>query len=238
MKDRRIILSVIIFALVVLTVNYLLAPKNTPRTDLSDSANHKLFSKNLNKRLDRGQLVVVDKDNSDKYIQEDFTTYDLGKAYSFARYKSEVLQQPLFVESKKTFNNEESVASVDPDDRRAWQELVLLEIQLKEKYSKAHAEDIRGYSSQKALDPQRTPAEMLKFIDAHPKTHGVATALAHIEYCYCIAQKNAAQAISTYNELEKKYSALKGEERPDYLLSILPEYRERAQEFRENKLKG
>lgn len=238
MKNRRFILSIVIFAAVVLVINYLVSPRGTPKTDLSDSASHQLFSKNLRKRLDRGQLVVVDKDNSDKYIQEDFTTYDLGKAYSFARYKSEVLQQPLFVESKKTFDNDDSVAIVYPDDRRAWQDLVLLEIQLKEKFSKKHPKDIYTYSSQEALDPQRTPAEMLKFIDSHPKTHVVATALAHIEYCYCIAQKNAAQAISTYDALEKKYGSLKKEDRPEYLLSLLPEYRERAQEFRENKLKG
>ncbi|MBQ7567597.1 hypothetical protein IJT17_02195 [bacterium] len=222
----------------VLVVNYYLAPKTAPKTDLSDNASRQLFSKNLSKRLDRGQLVVVDKDKSDKYIQEDFTTYDLGKAYAFARYKSEVLQQPLFVESKKTFKTSDSVASVDPEDRRAWQELVLLEIQLKDAYAIAHPKDITGYSEQKALDPKRTPAAMLKFIDAHPKTHIVATALAHIEYCYCIAQNNIAQAITTYDQLEKKYGALQGEDRPEYLLKLLPEYRDRAQKFRENKLKG
>ena len=130
------------------------------------------------------------------------------------------------------------MASVDPEDRRAWQELVLLEIQLKDTYSKAHPNDASGYSDQKALDPKKTPEVMLKFIDSHATTHIVATALAHIEYCYCIAQNNAAQAIATYDKLEKKYSALPENERPEYLLKLLPEYRTRAQQFRENKLKG
>ncbi|MDO5295953.1 MAG: hypothetical protein Q4F00_04795 [bacterium] len=238
MNTRNIYISIVIFIVAAVLINYYIVPRNVPSTNLSDSANRQLFSKDLNKRLNRGQLVVVDKDKSDKYIQEDFTTYDLGKAYAFARYKSEVLQQPLYVESKSTFNTGNSVASVDPEDRRAWQELVLLEIQLKDAYSKAHPKDTVGYSEQKALDPKKTPEAMLKFIDAHSKTHLVATALAHIEYCYCIAQNNAAQAIATYDNLEKKYSALQGDERPEYLLSLLPEYRNRAQKFRENKLKG
>lgn len=238
MNSRNLYISIAIFIVAVVLINYYSNPSSTPSTNLSDNANRQLFSKDLNMRLNRGQLVVVDKDKSDKYIQEDFTTYDLGKAYAFARYKSEVLQQPLFVESKNTFNTNSSVASVDPEDRRAWQELVLLEIQLKDAYSKAHPNDAAGYSEQKALDPKKTPDAMMKFIDAHSKTHIVATALAHIEYCYCIAQNNAAQAIAAYDKLEKKYSAVEGDNRPEYLLTLLPEYRARAQKFRENKLKG
>lgn len=234
----RVCYIVVIFAVAVWIVSMLFSPGIAPTTNLSDSGNRQLFSKNLISRLNKGLLVVVDKDKSDKYIQEDFSTYDLGKAYAFARYKSEMLQQPLFIENKKTFKTKKSVAKVNPEDRRAWQELVLLEIKLKTNYELAHPKDITGYGEQKALDPHRTPEAMIKFIHKHPNTHTVAVALAHIEYCYCIAQNNAAQAITTYDALEKKYSTVEGENSPKYLLELLPEYRQRAQDFRENKLKG
>ncbi len=228
---KRISIIVVAFALAIWALNFLLSPSRTPSTDLN-AENRQLFSKDLNKRLEKGQLVVVDDTKSDKYIQEDMSTYDLSKALAFARYKSEVLGKPLYIESKKTFKTDNHVAKVTPRDRRAWQELTLLEVDLKNAYELAHPNDTEGYATEKALDPKRTPEAMLKFIDRYADTNVVATALAHIEYCYCVAQDNAAKAIETYDMLEKKYS-----DKP-FLVSLLPEYRQRAMDFRANKLKG
>ena len=232
MKTKQLVYGILIFLAAVWIFNLLISPTAPTTTDLSPG-HRQLFSKDLKERLSKGQLVIVDEERSDKYIQEDMSTYDLGKALTFARYKSEVLQQPLFIESQKTFKGEEHVASVTPTDRRAWQDLTLIEVELKEAYAIAHPKDLKGYSEQKALDVVRTPPAMLKFIDKYPETHIVATALAHIEYCYCIVQNDGARAIATYNELEKKY---KDNPNAGYLLSLLPEYRQRAQEYRNKKL--
>ena len=188
-----------------------------------------LFSKDLAQKVSQGQLVIVDKDESDKLIQEDLATHDLVEALTFARYKSEVLERPLYIENAETFGKPTSVARVDPSDRQAWQHLILLEINLKSKYARRHPNDIEGYTSEKALDLKRVPQAMQEFIDDYPDSYVVTTALAYIEYSLCLAGNDCDRAIKIYNKLESKY--------PDsqVLGEFLPKYRERAIEHRRNK---
>lgn len=188
----------------------------------------RVFAKDIRSQLKQGQLVIVDKsiNGSDNLIQENLSTHDLPTAVTFARYKAELLEQPLYIESRTTYNKPESVAVVNPTDRKAWQELILDEIYLKDKYSRQHPNDLKGYQEQKALDPERTPKMMLQLIDHYPDSHVTAAALAHIEYTLCVARQAPDQAIEIYNQLETKYAS------EPYLKELLPDYRERAQQYK------
>lgn len=187
----------------------------------------RLFEKDLAAKLNRGLLVVVDEEESDRYIQEDLSTHDLTKALTFARLKSEVLERALFIEDKLTFGSEASVARVNPTDRKAWQELTLLEMDLKRDFARKNPKNQKGYLEASALDPKRTPEAMVAFIDRYPDSQVASTALAHLEYALCVAQKNPQRALAVYDKLAKRH--------PDqaYLLGLLPEYRSRALQYQE-----
>ncbi len=187
----------------------------------------RLFEKDLAAKLNRGLLVVVDAEESDRYIQEDLSTHDLTKALTFARLKSEVLERPLFIEDKQTFGTEASVARVNPTDRKAWQELTLLEMDLKRDFARRHPKDTKGYLEASALDPKRTPEAMVTFIDRYPDSQVASTALAHLEYALCVALKDPQRALAVYDKLASRHAD------QAYLLGLLPEYRNRARQYQE-----
>ncbi|MGM9992301.1 MAG: tol-pal system YbgF family protein [Candidatus Bruticola sp.] len=218
----KFIKIIVVFAVLLWVVNMFFGFNTTSKSIVAKRDVASLFSKDLTKKVQQGHLVIVDKNESDKYIQEDLATYDLVKAMTFARYKSEVLEQPLYIENEKTFGNSAVVAQVDPSDRQAWQHLVILEIDLKAAYEKKNPNDIDGYMSEKALDVKRVPAVMQEFISKYPNSYVVTTALAHIEYSLCEAQNKADQAIKIYDKLASRY--------PDseVLAEYLPLYKERA----------
>lgn len=186
---------------------------------------NRLFEKDLQSRLRAGQLVVVDKTESDRYIHEDLSTHDLTKALTFARLKSEVLEQPLFIENEDTYGGDDKVAQVNPTDRKAWHELTLLEMDLKDEFARTHPQDLQGYLEERALDPQRTPQAMIEFIDRYPDSNLVSTALAHLEYTLCVARKDPRAAMAFYRDLAERHK-----DQP-YLVGLLPEYNERAVEY-------
>ncbi|MCR5660969.1 MAG: hypothetical protein K6G50_02440 [bacterium] len=207
-------------------VSLAFSPEEETPITAGGSAVRTMFAKDMQKELSKGKLVVVDKDESDQYIQEDISTHDLAKALTFARLKSEVLEQPLYIENQKTFGKkEDSLAEVHPTDHKAWRELTILEMDLKDKYEKEHPQDIAGYREQKALDPDKTPQAMKEFIEEYPDSHMVAVALSHIEYCLCIAKKDPEAAIKIYNEIGNKFK-----DKP-YLMKLLPEYKKRAETY-------
>jgi len=187
----------------------------------------RLFEKDLAAKLNRGLLVVVDDEESDRYIQEDLSTHDLTKALTFARLKSEVLERPLFIEDKLTFGTDANVARVNPTDRRAWQELTLLEMDLKRDFARKNPKNPKGYLEASALDPKRTPEAMVAFIDRYPDSQVASTALAHLEYALCVAQKNPKRALAVYDKLATRHAE------QAYLLGLLPEYRSRASQYQE-----
>lgn len=224
----KIVKIVLVFAVALWLANMFLAPGTKSITGGAKYSGV-LFSKDLKERVRQGHLVIVDKDESDKFIQEDLATHDLITALTFARYKSEVLEQPLYIESAATLGKKDTVAKVEPSDRQAWQHLVLLEIDLKSKYEKQHPNDLDGYMSEKALDAKRVPAAMQEFIGQYPDSYVVTTALAHIEYSLCSASKNFDQAVAIYDKLAQKYP------NSDVLAQYLPEYRQRAIEARDSQ---
>lgn len=213
---------IIVFAVLLWIVNMFFGSDTNTSSFVGKRDVTALFSKDLAQKVKQGHLVIVDKDESDKYIQEDLATHDLVKAMTFARYKSEVLEQPLYIENEKTFGNSAVVAKVDPSDRQAWQHLVLLEIDLKAAYEKRNPKDLDGYMSEKALDVKRVPQTMQEFIAKYPNSFVVTTALAHIEYSLCDAQNKAEQAIKIYDKLAAKYP------NSEVLKEYLPQYKERA----------
>ena len=221
---------VVIFGVLLWIANMLFNPNSG-----SSIKGGTLFSKDLVKKVQKGQLVIVDKNESDQYIQEDLSTHNLLQALTFARYKSEVLEQPLYLENAATLGKANKsknnyVAKVDPSDRQAWQHLILLEIELKTKYAKSHPNDLEGYNTEEAMDINLTPAKMTQFIEKYPDSYVVSTALAHIEYCLCVAQNKSAQAQSIYTKLAKKF--------PDseVLNDLLPVYEARAKDFAAKKV--
>lgn len=221
----RIVQIGLIFLVSLLVVNYAFNFGNDRSAQVSGISGG-LFSRNLPALLAKGDLVVVDDKESDKYIQESLSTHDLKKAMTFARYKAEVLERPLFIESKVTYGNPDVVATVNPTDRKAWQELTLAELHLKEDYEKKHPGDLSGYQSQKALDAQKTPEVMAEFINSYPETNSAITALAHIEYCLCNVRKVPDKAIAMYESLKKtnaKQTALCG---------VIDQYISRAQDYK------
>ncbi|MGI5844377.1 MAG: hypothetical protein ACOX9B_09405 [Candidatus Xenobium sp.] len=187
----------------------------------------RLFEKDLVAKINRDLLVVVDEEESDRYIQEDLSTHDLSKALTFARLKSEVLERALFIKDKSTFGTKDSVAQVNPTDRKAWQELTLLEMDLKRDFARKNPKDLKGYLEASALDPKRTPEAMVAFIDRYPDSQVASTALAHLEYALCVAQKNPQRALAVYDKMAKRH--------PDqaYLLGLLPDYCNRARQYQE-----
>lgn len=224
----KIVKIVLIFVVLLWVVNLLFAP-DSKKMPVTAGARGVLFSRDLRQKVNQGQLVIVDKDESDKYIQEDLSTHDLVRALTFARYKSEVLEQPLYIENASTLGDRDKVvAKVDPTDRQAWQHLVLLEIDLKKNYERKNPNDLQGYMSEKSLDAKRVPQVMQEFIGGYPNSYVVTTALAHIEYSLCVAQKKADQAVAVYDKLALKY--------PDseVLAEYLPKYKERAMELKKN----
>lgn len=220
----RVLRALFLFALVLWLAHTVFGPGTGSRSP-RDRGEKRLFEKDLESRVQSGQLVVVDKAESDRYIHEDLSTHDLTKALTFARLKSEVLEQPLFIENEETFGEDDNVAQVNPTDRKAWHELTLLELDLKDEFARTHPDDLPGYLEEAALDPQRTPAAMVDFIDRYPDSNLVSTALAHLEYTLCVARKDPRQAMAVYGDLAERHP----EQR--YLVGLLPEYQARAVEY-------
>lgn len=226
----KILKIVVIFGVILWVANLIFNPG---RTTVNQNNNGDLFSKDLNSRVKRGQLVIVDQNESDRYIQEDLATHDMVKAMTFARYKSEVLEQPLYIENAASLGKKNQFVSVvDPTDRQAWQRLILLEIDLKRNYEKQHPGDTEGYKDEKAMDSRRVPEVMQQFINEYPNSYVVSTALAHIEYSLCNQQKDFDRAIAIYDKL--------GTKNPDseILKKFLPMYKERAEKFKEENSKN
>jgi tetratricopeptide (TPR) repeat protein len=199
----------------------------TPGGPTNRDRPRRLFEKDLVAKLNRDLLVVVDEEESDRYIQEDLSTHDLSKALTFARLKSEVLERALFIKDKSTFGTKDSVAQVNPTDRKAWQELTLLEMDLKRDFARKNPKNLKGYLEASALDSKRTPEAMVAFIDRYPDSQVASTALAHLEYALCVAQKNPQRALAVYDKMAKRH--------PDqaYLLGLLPDYCNRARQYQE-----
>lgn len=225
----KIVKILVVFGVILWIANLIFSPGQTVTVS---TAKGPLFSKDLSKRVNKGQLVIVDTNESDRYIQEDLATHDLLKAMTFARYKSEVLERPLFIENAHTLGNKRSVAKVDPTDRQAWQHLTLLEIDLKRDYERKHPKDIEGYKDEKAMDSSKVPDAMQKFINEYPDSFVVSTALAHIEYSLCTDQKDYSRAIAVYDKLENKNP------KSEVLKELLPIYKKRAEDMRENSKKS
>ena len=224
----KILKIVVIFGVILWVANLIFNPGHTV---VNQSTGGTLFSKDLNSRVNRGQLVIVDQNESDQYIQEDLATHDLVKAMTFARYKSEVLEQPLYIENANSLGKKQQFVSVvDPTDRQAWQRLILLEIDLKRNYEKQHPGDTEGYKDEKAMDTRRVPEVMQQFINEYPNSYVVSTALAHIEYSLCSQQKDYDRAIAIYDKLESKNPESKN------LKDLLNTYRQRAEEFKAGKI--
>lgn len=220
----QVLRALFLFALVLWLAHSVFGP-GSGRLGPRARGENRLFEKDLDARLRAGQLVVVDKTESDRFIHEDLSTHDLTKALTFARLKSEVLEQPLFIENEDTYGVDDKVAQVNPTDRKAWQELTLLELDLKDEFARTHPQDLQGYLDEGALDPQRTPQAMIEFIDRYPDSNLVSTALAHLEYTLCVARKDPRAAMALYRDL--------GERHKDqaYLVGLLPEYNDRAVEY-------
>lgn len=215
----------LLFALVLWLAHSVFGPGSGGRSPRLREEQRLLFEKDLESRVDAGQLVVVDKAESDRYIHEDLSTHDLTKALTFARLKSEVLEQPLFIENEETFGQDDNVAQVNPTDRKAWQELTLLELDLKDEFERTHPDDLQGYLDEGALDPKRTPQAMVDFIDRYPDSNLVSTALAHLEYTLCVARQDPRQALAIYRDLAERHADQR------YLVGLLPEYQDRAVEY-------
>ncbi len=225
----RIVKVVLVFALILWAAILVFNPE--PRTPGRDLPN-RLFEKDLGARLNQGKLVVVDEDESDRFIQEDLSTHDLTVALTFARLKSEILERPLLIENKRTFGRQPSIARVNPTDRKAWQELTLLEMDLKRDYARKHPQDLKGYLDESALDPQATPQAMVDFVDRYPDSQVSATALAHLEHCLCVRLRDPDRALAVYDKLAARHA-----DQP-YLMSLMPGYRARAQNYKTLAEKG
>ncbi len=219
----RILKVLLVFALILWVAVLVFNPE--PRAPGRELPN-RLFEKDLKARLNQGKLVVVDQDESDRFIQEDLSTHDLTVALTFARLKSEALERPLLIENKDTFGQAESVARINPTDRKAWHELTLLEMDLKSDYARKNPRDLKGYLEESALDPKRTPEAMVAFIDRYPESQVSATALAHLEYCLCVAERDPDRALAVYDKLAGRHAD------QEYLVNLLPGYRARAREFK------
>jgi len=225
----RIVKVVLVFGAILWAATLVFNPE--PRAPGRELPN-RLFEKDLRARLHQGKLVVVDQDESDRFIQEDLSTHDLTVALTFARLKSEILERPLLIENKKTFGRTSSVARVNPTDRKAWQELTLLEMDLKRDYARRHPGDLKGYLEETALDPQATPQAMVDFIDRYPDSQVSATAMAHLEYCLCVTLRDPDRALAVYDKLAARHAD------QDYLKGLLPGYRARAQDYKTRYEKG
>ncbi|HXE71168.1 MAG TPA: hypothetical protein VNO81_00780 [Candidatus Nitrosotenuis sp.] len=218
----RILRGLALFALALWLANRFFGPQGALAPRAQAEGLHPVFEKDLAAKIARDQIVVVDGQESDRYIQEDLNTRDYRKALAFARLKAELLETPLHLEDQHTFGRPGSLTRVDPTDRRAWQELTLIEMDLKQAYAAAHPGDTEGYLSPAALDPQRTPQVMAEFIGRYPDSHMAATALAYIEYTTCVATARPRLALSLYRKLRAEHG-----DHPA-LAAQLDDYQERA----------
>lgn len=186
-----------------------------------------LFERDLKSLVNKGYFVAVDKNESDKFIQENIYSKDSQVVENLARIKSESLGISLFIEDKSTLGNSDYIIKVHPTDRKATQSFFLLESQLLDPSYFKKKEYLDNINRAEAMDKQKTVPKMMDFIRKYPDSIWVPRAISYIEYQLCAVQKNPDLAILKYRQLEKEFPGKKE------LLQILDDYEKRALQYRE-----
>lgn len=162
-----------------------------------------LYERNLKDLVRKGNFVLVDENESDRFIQEDIYSTDYGILLDLSMIKAETMGVPLYTENISSLGNKSYVERIHPSDRKAKQTFLMIETSLLDpSYFDQKKYLDNNFNRAEAMNKNETVAEMTNFIDAFPDSKWTSRAFSYIEYVLCAYKKDPDSALKTYEEIK------------------------------------
>lgn len=187
-----------------------------------------LYERNLKDLVRKGYFVLVDENESDRFIQEDIYSTDYGILLDLSMIKAETMGVPLYTENNSSLGGKSFVERIHPTDRRAKQTFLMIETSLLDPSyfnQKKHLDD--NFNRAEAMDKEETVAEMVGFIDSFPDSKWTSRAFSYIEYVLCAYKRDPDSALKMYEEIKNRHND------NTLLKEIADKYIERAYQYKQ-----
>ena len=187
-----------------------------------------LYERNLKDLVRKGYFVLVDENESDRFIQEDIYSTDYGILLDLSMIKAETMGIPLYTENVSSLGSKSYVERIHPTDRKAKQTFLMIETSLLDpSYFDQKKYLDNNFNRAEAMNKKETVGEMLNFIDGFPDSKWTSRAFSYIEYTLCAYKRDPDSALKIYEEIKKKHND------NTLLKEIADKYIERAYQYKQ-----
>lgn len=187
-----------------------------------------LYERNLKDLVRKGYFVLVDENESDRFIQEDIYSTDYGILLDLSMIKAETMGIPLYTENASSLGRKSYVERIHPTDRKAKQTFLMIETSLLDpSYFDQKKYLDNNFNRAEAMNKKQTVEEMVRFIDDFPDSKWSSRAFSYIEYTLCAYKKDPDSALKMYEEIKNKHND------NTLLKEIADKYIERAYQYKQ-----
>ncbi len=187
-----------------------------------------LYERNLKDLVRKGNFVLVDENESDRFIQEDIYSTDYGILLDLSMIKAETMGIPLYTENLSSLGGKSYIERIHPTDRKAKQTFLMIETSLLDpSYFEQKKYLDNNFNRAEAMNKKETVNEMVNFIDGFPDSKWTSRAFSYIEYILCAYKKDPDSALKIYEEIKNKHKD------NTLLKEIADKYIERAYQYKQ-----